>query len=330
MFTRTLGHSGIEVSALGLGCWAIGGPFNHNGRPAGWGGVNDAESVRALDRALDLGITFFDTANVYGCGHSEEVVGKVMANRRDKVVIATKFGNTWTPGTIDANEAYPVTPAFIRQQLEDSLRRLNTDYIDLYQFHLWGYPAAEAAPVRDTLEALAREGKIRGYGWSTDLLESVKVFAEGPNCVAVQQQLNVIEGHPEGDTAGILALCEALDMASINRAPLAMGILTGKFSPNSTFAGDDVRSKVEWFGGFQQGKPNPEWLKQLEALREVLTSNGRTLAQGALAWIWGRSPKTIPIPGVKSIQQVEENAHALDYGPLTPEQMRQIDTILAR
>src|SRR5699024_1681743 len=125
---------------------------------------------------------------------------------------------------------------------------------------------------------------------------------------------NVIEGHPEGDTAGILALCEARDMASINRAPLAMGILTGKFSPNSTFAGDDVRSKVEWFGGFQQGKPNPEWLQRIEALREVLTSSGRTLAQGALAWIWGRSPKTIPIPGVKSIQQVEENAHALDCG----------------
>jgi aryl-alcohol dehydrogenase-like predicted oxidoreductase len=330
MFTRTLGHSGIEVSAMGLGCWAIGGPFNHEGRPAGWSQVDDNESIRALHRALDLGVNFYDTANVYGCGHSEEVLGKAFAGKRDQVVIATKFGNTWPAGTRDAGPAPSLTPAEIRKQLEDSLRRLNTDYIDLYQFHLWGFPASEAVPVRETLEALVKEGKIRGYGWSTDLLESVKVFAEGPHCIAVQQQLNVIEGHPEGDSDGILALCEAKNLASLNRAPLAMGILTGKFSPNTTFPNDDVRSKVQWFGGFQDGKPNPEWLKRLEALRDVLTSGGRSLAQGALAWLWARSPKTIPIPGFKTVQQAEENARAMDFGPLTPEQMRQIDTILGR
>lgn len=329
MLTRTLGHSGIQVSAMGLGCWAIGGPFNYNGNPAGWGGINDDDSIRAIHHALDLGVTFFDTANVYGCGHSEEVLGKALAGRRDQVVIATKFGNTWEPGTIDAHPAV-ITPAEIRRQLEDSLRRLKVDVIDLYQFHLWEFPAADAAPVRDTLEALVAEGKIRGYGWSTDVLASVQVFAEGPHCIAVQQQLNVIEGHPAGDTDAILALCEARNLASINRAPLAMGILSGKFSPASTFPKDDVRSKVEWFGGFQGGKPNPEWLKQLDALREVLTSGGRTLVQGALGWLWARSEKTIPIPGFKNIQQVDENARALTFGPLTPDQMRQIDTILGR
>ncbi|MBI5961705.1 MAG: aldo/keto reductase, partial [Chloroflexi bacterium] len=302
MYQRTLGHSGIQVSALGLGCWAIGGPFNFDGRPAGWSQVNDAESLRAIECALDLGVTFFDTANVYGCGHSEEVLGKALSSRRDQVVIATKFGNTWASGTRDAYSADPMTPAELRRQLEDSLRRLNTDYLDLYQFHQWGYPADQAAPLVETLEALVAEGKIRGYGWSTDLLESARAFANGPHCIAVQQQLNVFEGNPSGDTDGILALCEARNLASINRAPLAMGILTGKFQPTTTFSSDDVRSRVEWFGGFQDGKPNPEWLRKIEAVREVLTSGGRTLTQGALAWIWGRSEKTIPIPGFKTVQ----------------------------
>lgn len=330
MFTRTLGHSNIEVSAMGLGCWAIGGPFSYYDKPSGWGGINDEDSIRAIHRGLELGVTFFDTANVYGCGHSEEVLAKALEGRRDQVVLATKFGNTWDPGTKNAYGADPVTSEEIRRQLEDSLRRLKTDTIDLYQFHLWGFPAAEADPVRETLEALVEEGKIRGYGWSTDLLESVQVFAEGPNCIAVQQQLNVFEGSTSGDTDGILALCKSRNLASLNRAPLAMGILTGKFTPNTTFAADDVRSKVDWFGGFQDGKPNPEWLNRLEALRAILTSSGRTLAQGALAWLWARSEKTIPIPGFKNVQQAEENARALEFGPLTADQMREIEVLLDR
>jgi aryl-alcohol dehydrogenase-like predicted oxidoreductase len=315
---------------MGLGCWAIGGPFDYEGRPAGWGGIQDEDSIRAIHHAIDFGVTFFDTANVYGCGHSEEVLGKALAGRRDQVVIATKFGNTWAPGTKDAGPCDQLPAEEIRRQLEDSLRRLNTDYIDLYQFHLWGFPADQGAPIRDTLETLVGEGKIRGYGWSTDLLENVQVFAEGPNCIATQQQLNVFEGNPAGNTEGILALCEERNLASINRAPLAMGILTGKFTPSTSFTADDVRSQVEWFGGFQNGKPNPEWLKRVEAVREVLTTQGRSLTQGALAWLWGRSEQTIPIPGFKSIQQAEENARAMEFGPLTLDQMREIDGILGR
>jgi aryl-alcohol dehydrogenase-like predicted oxidoreductase len=314
---------------MGLGCWAIGGPFTHEGKPSGWGGISDEESVSAVHRALDLGVTFFDTANVYGCGHSEEVLAKALAGNRDRVVVATKFGNTWKPGTSEAWSVENMTPEEIRRQLEDSLRRLKTDTIDLFQFHLWGYPVDRAASVRDTLETLAREGKIRGYGWSTDLLENARFFADGPHCMAVQQQLNLFEGSPAGNTDGILALCEERGLASINRAPLAMGILTGKFNPGSTFPADDVRSKVEWFSGFQNGRPNADWLKRLEALRDVLTSGGRTPAQGALAWLWARSGKTIPIPGFKTVAQVEENAGALKFGPLTAAQMRQIETILS-
>jgi aryl-alcohol dehydrogenase-like predicted oxidoreductase len=330
MFTRTLGRSGIQVSAMGLGCWAIGGPFNHQGLPSGWSRVNDEESIRAIHHALSLGVTFFDTANVYGCGHSEEVLGKALAGRRDQVTISTKFGNTWLVGTIDSSPMMQMTSEVIRRQLEDSLRRLNTDYIDLYLFHIWEYPPEEAAPLRETLEALVGEGKIRGYGWSTDVLESVKVFAEGPHCIAVEQQLNVLEGHPNGCTDSILALCEERNMASINRAPLAMGILTGKFTPSTTFAADDVRSQVQWYTGFKDGKPNADWLKNIDAVREVLSSGGRTLVQGALAWIWGRSPKAIPIPGFKNMKQAEENARAMEFGPLTPEQMQEVDVLLGR
>ncbi len=129
--TRTLGRSGIEVSALGVGCWAIGGLFWEDGKPLGWGEVDDDESVRALHRALDLGVTFVDTANVYGAGHSERVLGRAFAGRRDQVVLATKFGFTFDEETRETRGP-DGTPAGLRTQLEASLRRLGTDYVDLY------------------------------------------------------------------------------------------------------------------------------------------------------------------------------------------------------
>jgi len=128
----------------------------------------------------------------------------------------------------------------------------------------------------------------------------------------------------------LLVLCEEMNLASINRGPLGMGILTGKFTLETTFSDDDVRKYAEWFPGFKDGKPTQEWLNALEAVREILTSEGRTLAQGSLAWIWGRSPNTIPIPGFKTVTQVEENARAMEFGPLTPGQMAEIDQILGR
>lgn len=325
IFTRQLGKSGIQVSAMGLGCWAIGGPFtNMEGVPVGWSDVDDNESIRAIHRAFDLGVNFFDTADVYGAGHSEEILGKALTGRRDKVVIATKFGNVFDSETRQLI-GEDGSPEYVRKALEASLRRLNTEYIDLYQFHVWGYPPEEAGPTRDALEELVKGGKIRGYAWSTDVLESVKVFAEGPNCTAVQQQLNIFGGNDE-----ILALCKENNLASVNRSPLAMGLLTGKFQESTRFPANDVRRHAEWFEGFKDGKPNLEWLKKLNAIREILTSDGRTLAQGALAWIWGRSEKTVPIPGFKTVRQVEENATAMQFGPLNSEQMREIDALLDR
>jgi aryl-alcohol dehydrogenase-like predicted oxidoreductase len=324
-FTRPLGKSGIQVSAMGLGCWAIGGPFtNLEGMPVGWGDVDDNESIRAIHRALDLGVNFFDTADVYGTGHSEVLLAKALAGWRDKVVIATKFGNVFDSATRQVI-GEDCSPEYVRQALEASLRRLNTEYIDLYQFHTGGYPPEKAGPTRNALEELVKEGKIRGYAWSTDVLESAKVFAEGPGCTAVQQRLNVFEGNEE-----ILALCEEKNLASVNRSPLAMGLLTGKFQETTRFPANDVRRYAVWYKAFKDGRPNPEWLKKLDAIREILRIDGRTLAQGALAWIWGRSEMTIPIPGFKTVRQVEENAAAMQFGPLKPEQMQEIETLLER
>ena len=184
---RTLGRSEIEVSAMGLGCWAIGGPFWRGDTPVGWGEVDDDESIRAIHRALDLGVTFFDTADVYGAGHSERVLARALKGVRESVVIATKFGNVFDEATkqITGSDA---SPAYIKRACEASLRRLETDYIDLYQFHLNGYEAGKGAKVRDTLEALVAEGKIRAYGWSTDFPDRARVFAEGDHCAAANSR----------------------------------------------------------------------------------------------------------------------------------------------
>jgi aryl-alcohol dehydrogenase-like predicted oxidoreductase len=323
---RNLGRSGIEVSALGMGCWAIGGPFWAGETPLGWGQVDDEESIRAIHTALDRGVNFFDTANVYGAGHSEQVLGRALAGHRAQVVIATKFNALFDETTRQVTGG-DTSPAGIRQACDESLRRLNTDYIDLYQFHDNGFPAEKAGPVRETLEALVQVGKIRAYGWSTDFPDRAEVFAQGAKCTAIQLQLNVLDDNP-----AVLTICEQYNLAAINRGPLAMGLLTGKYTTETKPSADDVRGEKspEWMKYFINGRPNPEWLAKRDAIREILGSGGRTVAQGALAWLWARSPQTIPIPGFRTVQQVEENTRAMEFGPLKPAQMREIAKILER
>lgn len=317
MYKRVLGRSGIEVSGLGMGCWAIGGPFWNNGRPVGWGQVDDAESIRSIQRALDLGVTFFDTAAVYGTGHSERVLGKALGPRRTSVAIATKFGQVFDETTRQVT-GYDTRPERVREECEASLRRLNTDVIDLYQLHVKDVDDQRAVEVRETLEELVTAGKIRYYGWSTDSAEKARIFAVGAHCTAIQQQFNIFDGDSE-----TLALCEKYNLASINRGPLSMGLLTGKFSNETQFPEDDVRSRRP---ALQEGRSSR--LEKLERIRSVLTQDGRTLTQGALSWLWARSSVTIPIPGFKNIQQVEENAGAMTFGPLTSAQMEEIGALL--
>jgi len=323
-YTRTLGRSGIKISALGMGCWAIGGPFWSGETPNGWGEVDDDESIRAIHAALDGGVNFFDTANVYGTGHSERVLAQALGGKRANVVIATKFNAVFDETTRQVTGS-DSSPAGIRKACDDSLRRLETDYIDLYQFHDNGFPADKAAPVRDTLEELVKEGKIRAYGWSTDFADRAEVFAQGKNCTSIQLQLNVLD-----DNEAVVALCEKYKLAAINRGPLAMGLLTGKYDTETKPSIDDVRGEKSpaWLKYFKDGRPNPDWLKKMEAVREILTSGGRTLAQGAIGWLWARSQQTIPIPGFRTVKQVEENCGALKFGPLSDEQMKQIRELL--
>ena len=320
---RKLGRSGMEVSALGMGCWAIGGPWSilreDGPSAAGWGDVDDAESIRAIRAALDAGITFFDTAANYGCGHSERILGEALGDRRNDVVIATKFGHRIDPETRIMHGDDDVIVERLRQDCEDSLRRLNTDCIDLYQLHAGNLEPEKAVPVRELLEELVREGKIRAYGWSTDHLDRAEVFAEGASCASIQFSLNLFNDNPE-----IVSLCETKDLACVNKKPLASGILTGKFTQETTFPENDMRRVIDFksprFGGM---------LQMIDGLRDVLTSDGRTLAQGALAWIWARSDRTIPIPGARNEAQVRENAEAMVHGPLTDAESEEASRIVS-
>jgi aryl-alcohol dehydrogenase-like predicted oxidoreductase len=318
---RVLGRSGIEVSALGMGTWALGGTMNgSDGQPYGWGTADDAESTRAIRRALDLGVTLFDTADAYGVGHAEELLGSALAPVRDRVVIATKWGNRIGSGTLDGVDG---SPAFVRTALAASLRRLGTDHVDVYQLHIGDLPPAQAEDLVDVLEALVDEGLIRWYGWSTDDVARAAVFEKGPHCTAIQHELNLVS-----DAPAMLAFCEAHDLASLNRSPLAMGLLSDKVTAESRFGPDTVRGLAPaWLKWFDDGRPVPEFLARRDAVRDVLTSGGRTLAQGALAWCWARSGKAIPLPGCRTVEQVEQNAGAMAFGPLTDAEMAQIAAI---
>lgn len=320
---RTLGRSGIEVSAIGFGAWAIGGPFSAGGQPVGWGAVDDDESVAAIHRSLDLGVTFFDTADVYGTGHSEQVLRRALDGRRDEVVIATKFGNTFDASRRELT-GQDVSPDYIRGACRASLERLGTDWIDLYQLHYSAMPYERVDEVLATLEELADEGLIRAYAWSTDDPDRAAAFAKGPRCTAVQHQINVLEDTPE-----MLAVCATHDLASVDRGPLAMGLLSGKYTADSRLPEDDVRAEPEG-RYFRDGRPVPEYLDRLAAVREVLTAGGRTLAQGALGWLLARDSRTVPIPGIRTVAQAEENAAALTLGPLTDAQLAEIRTLLGR
>ncbi len=325
MLKRTLGKSKLEVSALGMGCWAIGGPWTWDqpGRepyPAGWGTTDDNESIRAVHAALDMGVNFFDTAANYGAGHSEVVLGQALKGIRDKVVIATKFGHIVNeekkivygdPDQIIRN---------VRSDVENSLRRLQTDTIDIYQLHEGGYDPKLAVELRSILEELVAAGKIRWYGWSTDVVDSAREFAGGEHCTSIQFRLNAIY-----DNADMREVCAEFDLGGINKDPLNKGVLTGKFNSSSKFPENDIRSRADF--------SDPEIVKRLKLvddLRDILTSDGRTMAQGALAYIWALDERMVPIPGFKSVKQVQDNAGAMEHGPLTDVQVKEVQEIVAK
>ncbi len=320
MNTRRLGDR--QVSALGFGCWAIGGPFSDvAGKPLGWGEVDDDESIAAIHKALDLGVTFFDTADVYGAGRSERVLGRALGKHRDEVVVASKWGNVFDEDT-KVLTGTDNSVEYMRTAIRATLTRLGTDYLDLYQLHT-APSISEAEALADAAEEMVKDGLIRGFAWSTDDPERAAAWAGRPGYVAVQHECSVLHDAPE-----ILDLCERHDLASVNRTPLAMGLL-GRRDSSRPATGADIRSAApEWLRFFSDGVPTAEWAATVDSLRDILTSDGRTLAQGALAWLWARSERTIPIPGFRNVTQAEDNAGALAHGPLRQEQMTEIARLL--
>lgn len=314
---RRLGSAGPLVSAIGFGSWAIGGPHSRDGQPIGWGAVDDDESVAAIHAALDAGITFFDTADVYGCGHSERILAKALGTRKSEVVIATKFGYTYDEDTRES-PGENAAPDYLRWACDRSLDRLGVETIDLYQFHLGDYPLDAAEEVLGVLEQLVDAGKIRSFGWSTDDAARAELFAQSQHCASVQQSYNILGG----DDA-TLDVAERHGLADIVRSPLGMGLLTGAIGSGTRFSATDVRRGWDFDG--DQGRR----LAAFDRVREILTADGRSLAQGALGWLLARSAAFVPIPGIRTVAQAKENAGVLDFGPLATDQLTEIEAALA-
>jgi aryl-alcohol dehydrogenase-like predicted oxidoreductase len=317
---RTVGK--WQVPALGAGTWALGGRWEFGGAPAGWGDVDDEVSIAAIRAAYEGGVRLFDTADAYGCGHAERIVGKAVAPFRDDVVIATKVGLVFDEAT-RTGEGIDISPAYIRRACEASLRRLGTEDIDLYQLHPGEVTADQASPVVEVFDQLVAEGKVRSYGTANEAVDVIDVFATGAGCVAVQQQLNVFGANDEA-----LARCDTYDLAVLARSPLAMGFLSGKYRSRDQLVAGDVRRETPHWDYFTEAGM-PHWQERLAAIRDELCTGGRTLVQGALAYVWGRSNRAIALGGIRTPEQAKEQAGALAHGPLTPAQLAHIDELLA-
>ncbi len=316
---RKFGRYGKEVSALGLGCFALGGPFKaKNGRFLAYGTVNDDESRKTIHKAIDLGVNVFDTADVYGHGHSEQILGSVLSDYdHNEFVIATKFANEFDAATKTAI-GKNVEPGYIRKALDASCKRLQTDFIDNYQLHSSDHDIDEAKTLVPLLEDLVSEGRIGGYGWSTDDPERARVFAAGKNCISIQYAIHIQRLNPK-----MTELCEQYNLAGLIRSPLGSGTLTGKYTKDLKLPKDHM-----WYGAkFPEEERFLKRQAKLDELKELLVDDGRTMVQALLAYLWSTSETTIPIPGAKNVKQIEENAGTLEYGLLQPILLKQMNEL---
>jgi aryl-alcohol dehydrogenase-like predicted oxidoreductase len=318
MESRVLGRSGLKVGAMGLGCWAIGGAFWDKGGYMGYGAVDDAESRRALACALELGIDFFDVAGVYGCGHAEGLLGQAIS-QHPKVVVAAKFGYTFDQDKRHITGT-DISATGIRYALEQSLKRLGREHLDIYQLHLFDVPLEVALDVAGVLDGLVQQGWIRHYAWCCEDPQKLAQFAQNSRASVVPILLNLLEGN-----RALPDLCAGLGLGVMVRRPLGMGLLTGKIQAGHRFDSTDMRLRFGW--DLVQGK-QAKHLKTLGTLRECLTTGGRTLAQGALGWLWAIHPQLVPIPGFKTVAQVQENVGALQFGALPVSTMLEIEAVL--
>ena len=315
--------NGRRVPRIGIGTWAAGGATYWGDTATIYGEVDDARSEAALRLAYEMGCRIFDTAPPYGAGNAELILGRALKGMDDAFIV-TKVGYFGDPVTrkIEPEDA---SPKAIRVSVENSLTRLQRDRLDIVLLHINEYPVEKAGEVFDTLGHLRNEGKIAGFGWSTDHPERLAPYAGRDGFVAVENDYNVFTPAPE-----LMAIAERKGLVSLSRLPLAMGLLTGKYRAGSRLRADDVRGgTAEWMTFFKDGVPNADYLRRLNAIRELLTTGGRTLAQGALGWILAASPIALPLPGFTTPEQVADNLGALEKGPLTKATMAEIAAVLS-
>jgi len=306
---RILGKSGIEVTKLGLGLWAIGGDE--------WGEVEDRESLDVISAALDMGINFFDTADVYGTGHSEELLGKAMQGRRDKFIVATKIGWLGFDGDNDVS-AYDTVEKLIAG-VESNLKRLGTDYVDLIQSHIdFRDPTMEVFV--EGFQKLQAQGKVRAYGVSTSNFEYLQAFNADNQASVLQIDYSILNRTPEAE---IFPYTIEHDLGVLVRGPLAMGILTGKFTAETTFGEGDFRQS--WIEDEEKHQTFMDDLAKVEKLKAL--ADGRTLAQLAIQFVMAHPAVTVAIPGAKRVSQLEENIKAALLPELTAEELTLIDGI---
>jgi aryl-alcohol dehydrogenase-like predicted oxidoreductase len=309
MQKRKLGHSSLEVSALGLGCM---------GMSQSYGPAPDKQELIALIRAaVERGVTFFDTAQVYGPFSNEELVGEALAPVRDKVVIATKFGFDFGPNGDGASQGLNSRPEYIKQTAEGSLKRLRVDTIDLFYQHRVD-PDVPIEDVAGAVKDLVQEGKVKHFGLSEAAAQTIRRAHAVQPVTAVQSEYSLWWRRPEDE---VLPALEELGIGFVPYSPLGKGFLTGKIDENAEFAGNDIRNTIPRF--------TPEARKANQALVDLLGSiaqrKNATPAQIALAWLLARKPWIVPIPGTRKLERLEENIGAVAI-EITPDDLREIES----
>jgi aryl-alcohol dehydrogenase-like predicted oxidoreductase len=307
---RTLGKSGIAVTEVGLGLWAAGG--------SDWGPTDDREVLSAIDRALEQGVNFFDTADVYGDGHSEELLGQAMQGRRDRFITATKIGWRGFDGA-QHRTAYSDVEKLVAG-VESSLTRLRTDYIDLIQSHIsFREPTMEV--FLEGFQRLQKAGKVRAYGLSSSDFEYLQAFDADGHCATLQIDYSILNRTAERE---IFDYCSAHRIGVIVRGALAMGLLSGKFDHKTSFAAGDFRSK--WLSEPEQKAVYEQDLAKVEELRK-LAQGTRTLAQSALQFTLLHEAVSTVIPGAKNAEQVSANVGAVRAPALSASDRALIDRV---
>ncbi len=317
MHYRELGRTGWKVSEVSFGAWAIGGA---------WGSVDDSESLAALNKAIDLGVNFIDTADVYGDGHSEQLIARVLKTRREEVIAATKAGRRLNPHVADGYNAANLT-SFI----ERSLKNLGTDCLDLVQLHCPPTDVYYRPEVFGALDDLVKAGKIRYYGVSVEKVEEALKAIEYPNVQTVQIIFNMFRHRP---SELFFREAKARKVGILARVPLASGLLTGKMTRQTSFAADDHRNFNRHGESFDAGETfsGVDYETGLAAVEEIraLVPGGATMAEFALRWILMFDAVSCVIPGAKRPSQAEDNVHAANLPPLTDATMAKIRAIYDR